>query len=198
MKTIILVMSAIFVLVGGVYLALAVYVGNTATRDTKIKSDVILVLGAHAYDGSSYNPCLVSRVAHAATLYKAKYAPKLLVSGGIDKRRSSVSEAEVMKRIAVSLGVPADDILLESASQSTYENLLFSNPIMQANHFNTAILVTEPFHAYRAAMVARKLGFNFTSSPAVDSVCWLPRKYSSLYFLREPLAVMVYKLQGKL
>ncbi|MCW8409959.1 YdcF family protein [Legionella sp. PATHC035] len=180
-----------------VYSILAVYIITTAEQDQRKKADVILVLGAKAYWANTYNPCLVARVQHAVDLYKARYAPKLLFSGGNDKE-DGTNEAQTMKEIALSLGVPAKDILLESASTSTYENLLFSQPIVQAHHLKTIILVTEPFHAPRALLVAKKFHLDAVSSPAVNSICWTKHKYFSRYFLKEPLAMMLYQMKNKL
>ena len=201
MKTIrkyILIGSLIlFIVLGSLYLSLAFYIGKAANRDTKTRSDVILVLGVKSYHGDTYNPCLVSRMTHAVDLYKAKYAPKILVSGGYDKE-DHISEAETMKKIAVNLGVPSKDILLEASSTSTYENLLFSQKVLKSTRLSSVIIVTEPFHAARTALVAEKLGLKFTTSPATESPCWLPWKYFSFYFLKEPFAVILYKIENKL
>lgn len=197
MKYLTAITALLVVLFGGIYLSTALYVAKTTELDNKTHSDVILVLGAKAYRDNRYNPCLVSRVQHAVNLYKAKYASKLLFSGGVDKE-DNISEANTMKKIAMSLGVPTNDILLESASTSTYENFLFAQKILQSNHLRSVIIVTEAFHSPRAALIAKKLNMNFTVSPVTTSVCWLPRKYFSGYFLKEPLAIMVYKIKNKL
>ena|SRR3989344_7021941 len=187
----------LLILAIGLYLSLAFYVERIANLDTKTGSDAILVLGAKSYHGDSYNPCLVSRVNHAVDLYKAKYAPKILVSGGLDKE-DNVSEAETMKKLAVDLGVSSGDIMLEKSSTSTYENLLFSQKILKSNKLKSVIIVTEPFHAARTALVAQKLNLNYTISPASSSPCWTTWKYFSRYFLKEPFAVIVYKIENKL
>jgi len=187
----------LFIVLGSLYLSLAFYIGKAANRDTKTRSDVILVLGVKAYRGDTYNPCLISRMTHAANLYKAKYAPKILVSGGFDKE-DKANEAETMKKIAVNLGVPSKDILLEASSTSTYENLLFSQKIVKSAHLNSVVIVTEPFHAARTTLVAKRLGLKFTVSPTSTSPCWLPWKYFSFYFLKEPFAVILYKIENKL
>lgn len=97
------------------YFSLAFRIGKEASRDTKTHSDVILVLGAKAYHGSSYNPCLVSRITHAVDLYKTKYAPKILVSGGFD-REDHVNEAETMKKIATQTGTTNEKEALKYTS----------------------------------------------------------------------------------
>jgi uncharacterized SAM-binding protein YcdF (DUF218 family) len=179
------------------YLSLAFYIGVIAESDTKKKSDAILVLGARSYIGGTYNPCLKTRVDHAAALYKEGYAPKIIVSGGND-HEDNANEAETMRKIAMEQGVPKQDILLEKAASSTYENIRLSQPIMKSNKLRSVILVTEPFHIARASLVTQKQGVQHSISPAMKSPCWQPNKYLSKYFLKEPVAVIMYKLQNKL
>jgi uncharacterized SAM-binding protein YcdF (DUF218 family) len=185
------------ILIGIFYLLVAIYVGNVANKDTRSKSDVILVLGAKTLYGNTYNSCLVSRVTHAVDLYKAKYAPKILFSGGTD-REDNINEAKTMKKLAIALGVPSEDILLETRSTSTYENILFSQKILRSLHLKSVILVTDPFHSARAELVSKKLGLSFGISPAATSICWLDFKYFSPFFLKEPIAIIKYKLENKL
>ncbi|MCW8444405.1 YdcF family protein [Fluoribacter gormanii] len=191
--------AGIFILITAIilYSFVAVYVIKNAEKDEKKHADVILVLGAKAYRHNSYNLCLVARVKHAVDLYRANFAPKLLFSGGTDTE-DGANEARTMKKIALSLGVPKEDILLESASTSTYENLLFSKKLLQEKQLQSIILVTEPFHAPRAILVAQKLGLEVFSSPAVQSACWTKNKYLSRYFLKEPLAIIFYKMRNRL
>jgi uncharacterized SAM-binding protein YcdF (DUF218 family) len=193
-----------FIVAGGVgflvfllYFSLAVYVARQAGQDTKVKSDAIVVLGARSFIDGEYNPCLVSRVKHGVDLYKAHYASKLLFSGGNDLE-DGVNEAETMQKIATGLGVSPNDILLEKKSTSTYENFRLSQKILQSNKLHSSIVVTEPFHVARIALVAKKLGFDFSVSPASDSSCWQKNTYFSKYFLKEPLAIILYKLENKL
>lgn len=194
-----LIIGCFFVLALSIslFLSLAIYIGINANNDTKTRSDAILILGAKSYHGHSYNPCLVSRVKHAANLYKAKYAPKIIVSGGLD-REDNVSEAETMKKIAITNGVSSNDILLEPLATSTYENLLFTQKVLQSKKLTSVIIVTEPFHIARAALVAQRLGLKYSASPASTSPCWLPWRYFSKYFLKEPFAIILYKVQNKL
>ncbi|KTD10898.1 membrane protein [Legionella gratiana] len=197
MKIFIQVCIFFLILSAGIYSFLALYIIRNAEKDEKKHADVILVLSTKAYHGNKYNPCLVARVQHAVNLYKTDYAPKLLFSGG-GNIINGKNEAQVMKEIALLLGVAEEDILLESASISTYENLLFSEKIVTAKQFNSIILVTEPFHSPRAILVAQKIGLPVSSSPAIQSICWQNSKYFSSYFLREPLAIIYYKMKNQL
>ena len=180
-----------------VYTSLALYVANSASKDTKKHADAILVLGAGSYINGSYNPCLVARVTHAVDLYKANYASKIVMSGGYDVEEKA-TESLTMKKIAIEQGVSPKDILLESSSTSTYENFAYTAKVLSAAHLKSIIIVTEPYHEARAGLIATKQKYVFTQSPATNSPCWLPNKYVSKYFLKEPIAIMLYKLQNKL
>lgn len=187
----------IFIGIGSLFILLVCVIASRTELDTKVASDMILVLGARIYRGQSYNPCLQARVNHAVDLYLAGYGKKLLFSGGRDKE-DGVIEGEEMKKLAINLGVPQRDILVENKATSTYENLLYAKAIMAANQYTSVIIVTEPFHMPRASWVADKLGIPHTVSPAIDSPCWREGKYLTRYFWKEPFAVIGYKIVNKL
>lgn len=155
-------------------------------------ADVIIVLGARSYKDGNYNPCLVSRVAHGVELHKKGFAQKIIMTGGND-REDNVNEAETMRKIAVELKIASESILLEKKATSTYENLVFSKKIMKDNSLQNAIIVTEPYHSYRAGFTAKKLDMNYTLSPATKS-CSKPHEYFYRVLMREALAVVKYFL----
>lgn len=190
------------------YGALVIYVYHTANQDTKVKSDAIIVLGEAAMGGTScfgprcqhsspsaphYNVCLESRINHAVSLYKNHYASKIVMSGGADKS-DNVNEAETMKTIAMKDGIPGSDILLENQSASTYQNLAFSQKVLNKAGLRSAIIVTDRSTNARAGLVASKLHYKFALSPDSGTSC----THISDYVLREPLAIIYYFISGKL
>ena len=208
MKKFFIILSIIVTFSVLLYAVLLTYIGVMTKQDTKVKSDVVLVLGEGAYGGIScygpicqhgfmphpqYNPCLVARINQAISLYKNHYASKILMSGGTDKE-DNANEAETMEKIAVEAGVPAVDILMEKKSTSTYENLAFSQKILSAAGLHSIIIVTDPFTNARAGLVASKLGYNYSLSPDLNTPC----SHASDYFFREPLAIVAYILSGKI
>lgn len=111
------------------------------------------------------------RMETAVELWRLGYAPYLLFSGAsLDP--ASVSSAEIMKRQAIELGVPASAILVEPNSETTEQNALFVARVMQERGFRTAILVTSPYHQRRASILfARSFapaGLTFRNHPADD------------------------------
>lgn len=198
-----------------IFTALLIYINNKAEQDTKVISDVILVLGGSAIGGIScygpicqhgfvrnpkLNPCLVARVNHAVSLYKDHYAPKILMSGGTDEE-TNVNEAETMKKIATEAGVPEADVFMEKESTSTYENLALSQKIINENGFHNVIIVTDPYANARAGLVASKLHYEYSLSPVVESTCWDQDKnkpFTNRDSRREALALIAYKLLNKI
>jgi uncharacterized SAM-binding protein YcdF (DUF218 family) len=64
-----------------------------------------------------------------------------------------------MASYLIARGFPADRLLLEDRSRNTEENLLFSKAIMEELRPGArATVVTSDFHAFRAALLARRLG----------------------------------------
>lgn len=215
MKKFIILLLLFVIVILIIFISLLLYIGHMAGQDTKVKSDVIMVLGGNAYGGTTcygpicqkkgfvmqhrLNPCLVARVDQAVSLYKEHYAGKILMSGGTDKE-DNVNEAETMQKIATTAGVPASAILLEKKSTSTYENFAFSQQILKDAGLRSVIIVTDPYHNARAALVASKLGYQYTLSPDANSPCWQQDKsnFTNRDSVREVLAIIGYKLLNQI
>lgn len=155
-------------------------------------ADVILVLGASVWPDERPSPILLSRVEAGVALYKQGYAPRIIVSGGLGKLPPS--EAEVMRRVAVSMGVPPDDILMEDQSHSTMANIRNSARIMAAHGWRSVLLVTDPYHEFRACRVAADAGFEVYPAPATDSPGWTIPWLRAYYTIREVFAVIAYEI----
>jgi uncharacterized SAM-binding protein YcdF (DUF218 family) len=84
--------------------------------------------------------------------------PLLIVSGGKgDDER--VPEASAMASYLITRGFPGDRLLVEDRSRNTEENLVFSKAIIDKLRPGArATIVTSDFHAFRAALLARRLG----------------------------------------
>ena len=145
-----------------------------------------------------YNPCVLSRVTHAVSLYKNHYAPKILMSGGTDEDK--INEAEIMKKMAIEAGAPAKDILLEKKSTSTYENFSLSQKILQDAGLHSVIIISEPYHIARAELIASKLGYDYSISPAIESTCWdKDNFFANWNFVKKELwALIGYKLLNRI
>lgn len=171
------------------YLAALGYVVLNMNRNTLQQADVVLVLGSRVYRSGQLNPCLVKRVEEGVEVVRQGWARWLVLSGGVDPEDGTV-EAEAMARIAAQRGLPPERIVLEPKARSTYQNLRFTRQLMKERGWNTVVIVSEPFHLPRAALMARRLGLEFALTPSPHCPQNLPA------FLREPLVLLYYALRG--
>ncbi|MGW6613662.1 YdcF family protein [Streptomyces erythrochromogenes] len=133
----------------------------------KVRGDVdhVVMLGSGLIGGDRVPPLLASRLRKGQQIYEVQLArggrpPVLLVSGGKGSDEK-VAEARAMADWLIAEGVPAEHIVLEDRSTTTEENMLFSRQIMEAHDPGyRCVVVTNNFHAFRAAMLARKTGVN--------------------------------------
>jgi uncharacterized SAM-binding protein YcdF (DUF218 family) len=121
--------------------------------------DCIVVLGHSARPEDSV---MQARVAKGVELYKEGAAACLIMSGRYSfKLRASppaISEAEVMRDFAVSLGVPSEDVLLEYESTDTLSNAYFTKVRFLAPlDWHRVCVVTSEVHAERALWLFRRV-----------------------------------------
>lgn len=159
--------------------------------------DVAIVFGAGIRKGGALSDILADRVRTAAELYQAGRVRKLLMSG--DNRRVGYDEPSAMRDFAVSLGVPARDIVLDYAGFRTYDTCVRASAIFRVR---SAALVSQSYHLPRAlytiAHLPQGLGVPL---PPVDAIAVSAdrRRYAraAWYRVREQLsrAVAVLELQ---
>jgi vancomycin permeability regulator SanA len=143
-----------------------------------------LILGAAVWpDGPS--PALQRRVLHAAGLYHAGRISHLIPCGGLGLYPPT--EAQAMADLLRSTGIPAGHITLEDRSSTTFENLRYALPLLTGPD---VVIVTDRYHAPRAAMVARHFGLNATLSCPSLKGSHLGQQVRS--GLREIPALMLY------
>jgi len=111
------------------------------------KSDVIIVIsGGHG-----------ERVRHAVKLYQEHYADTLLLSGC--PGNNNLNEAIPMRDLAVELGVPPGNIILdvlESHGLGTGVQAVSIREMIKKHQFKSGILVTSNFHTRRAAFIFKR------------------------------------------
>lgn len=120
-------------------------------------ADVIIVLGAGTRrHGEPMPPQAKERVQHSMKLIAEGYAPSMIVAGGVSKH-SGYIEAELMRNYALSQGLSEEKIIAENQSINTLENAVNSLEIMKQNNWHSALVVTSPYHTWRACTIFRKL-----------------------------------------
>ena len=131
---------------------LALY-GNNHTTD--FTEDVVFVLGSGLVD-DEIQPTLKARLEQALLYYENNPHAIFILCGGYGARQT-ISEAYAMANFLIAAGIPADSLILEALSTSTYENFAFATQIL-ANYFPDGFrltIITNNFHMYRAGFLAR-------------------------------------------
>jgi uncharacterized SAM-binding protein YcdF (DUF218 family) len=116
------------------------------------KADAILVLCSH-------DKLVAER---GAQLFLDGWSRLLIFSGGlgaITKDLWTVPEADQFAEIALKMGVPAKDILIENRSTNTGENILFTKKLLAEKGIDPGkfILVQKPYMERRSYATFRKL-----------------------------------------
>lgn len=161
-----------------------------STVDRAQSADAIIVLGSAVYRGERASPSLSARIQRGIDLYRAGYAPHLILSGGVGS--NPPSEAEAMRRIALDSGVPASAIVLEDQSHSTEENLANAKLIMNTRGWRSALIVSAPYHLLRAEIIAGDLGMDARGSPAARDPTSSAAPLHVWYTTRESFALVWY------
>lgn len=145
----------------------AAYIVWVGERDQAAPADVIIVLGAAAYDARP-SPVFAERIRHGIDLYQRGLAKHLIFTGGFGKG-ARFSESQVAQRYALKHGVARQAILIETQSRTTHQNLQQAAVLMKAHGFKRAIIVSDPLHMARALRLAREAGIDALGSSTPTS-----------------------------
>lgn len=156
-----------------------------------VTCDGAIVLGAAAWNDEP-SPVLKARIDHAVWLYENNYVDKIIFTGGRGENAQK-SESEISRDYAVDMNVNPEDILIETKSTITEENIRYAWDIARENYLDTFIIVSDPLHMKRAITMARDRGMTVYPSPTTTSA------YKSIstklpFFFRELFFYIGYKL----
>ncbi|HVE77507.1 MAG TPA: YdcF family protein [Gemmatimonadaceae bacterium] len=177
--------------------ALVVAIVLWGRRDVARRSDAIIVLGAAQYVGRP-SPVFRARLDHGIGLWRRGLAPLLVVTGGRGEG-DTTTEAEVGRRYAVRRGIPESAIIMEGRGRTTSESMRAVATMLGVRSSNRVILVSDPFHMLRLAVLARRFGMDAVPSPTTTSPISDNREQRWKYVLGEsvkvPLALFVERPQ---
>ncbi|GCD10550.1 hypothetical protein Ctaglu_21730 [Clostridium tagluense] len=140
------------------------------------KFDTIIVLGYPGTPDGKPSPIMRERVFKAVELFNKGYANFIICSGG--SVYNKYIEADIMIKLAKSLGVPDSCLVRENKSINTYGNLLNSIDIMRRMNWSSAIVITSPWHLRRSSYLLSK--FNITYVMKKSNY---PKEFSVFYIV---------------
>jgi uncharacterized SAM-binding protein YcdF (DUF218 family) len=149
--------------------------------------EIMVVFGAEAIDGRP-SAELEARLRFAASLYRAALAPAILCSGG---HPGAQSEARVMRRALVAMGLPESDIAIDEEGSSTRRTISAARAHVH-DRAGRAVLVSSPYHVHRIGREANRQGLPAECWPAAVTPVMQHGPSRRRQILREVLATWWY------
>ena len=120
-------------------------------------------------------------------LYEAGKAPQLVFTGGqMPWQSDQEPEGEVLQRLALHLGVPADAVTVSGPAQNTEQESLAVRKLLGPS-VQRIVLVTSAFHMPRAQRLFERAGFVVTPYPVDLRV--IVREITPMDYLPDPGAL---------
>jgi uncharacterized SAM-binding protein YcdF (DUF218 family) len=188
----------------------SMYAPLVVTKDIDAQAIVVLSGGAREASVPGLEPepgeSSLERLVHGVVLYRKLRIPLLFVGGSGDPGRPALQEAEAMARTAISIGIPAKDIQVESSARNTFESAKAVKRLLKNSR---VILVTSAYHMKRSVAFFKKQGFDVVPAPtgyrterrALTGYSLIPRLEnlsSSSFALSEYLSYRWYAMRGEL
>jgi uncharacterized SAM-binding protein YcdF (DUF218 family) len=192
------VLLVLLVLVLAYFAVTTTLVARWMGKDERPKVDAIVVLGAAQYDGRP-SATYEARLEHAVELWRDQVAPLMVFTGGKEEG-DRFTEGGSGARWAIQRGVPARAVLTEERSRTTYQNLAGAKQLLERRDPGAGrhriVVVSDPFHMFRAVKQAADLGMDAYPSPTRTSPLSASRLKLTELVVREDLAIAGWLLGG--
>lgn len=158
--------------------------------------DYVIIHGAGLLSGNRVSKLLADRLDKAIEIYRKDPTPPILIPSGGKGSDEDVSEAEAMAAYLIDKGIPADMIIREDRSTTTFENLENSKAIIESRPGKKdTVLVTSNYHVYRALRYCRKIGLKCTGVGSHVAFYYWPsaliREYIAIHAEKKHLILLV-------
>ncbi len=154
---------------------------------------VAVVLGAQVLPGERASRTLEARVLHAARLYTQGRVVLIIATGGLGEHPPS--EAEIMARILLELGVSEDAILREDRALSTWDSARLVAKMARGLGIGGVLVVTDPLHCIRTVAAFERAGLLAWGEPVYSSPMWRERWRRRGQLVREIGALVWYRIR---
>ncbi|MGN0667080.1 MAG: YdcF family protein [Huintestinicola sp.] len=168
--------------IAGICIIAAVLISVLMARRFNVLPDTpqtVIVLGCRVKE-SGPSLMLTKRI-DAAYKYLCDNPEVICIPSGGKGEDEPISEAQCIRDTLVKKGISPDRIIMESRSENTYQNIMYSGRILdELGMKRSAVVITSEFHQLRASMIARKQGFTAYSKSSRTLPLLLPS-----YWIRE-------------
>lgn len=168
------------------------YIHAFGLTDYRRPAAAIVVLGARVYEDGTPSEALRERVETGVELFRAGMAPVLVMSGGVG--REGHDEAAVMRQIALHMGVPDAQIVVDSEGNNTEATLVNARRWLEPRGGGRVLVVSHYHHLARVKLLGQRHGLACFTVPADEGATRLAG--TPYYVLREAAALAFYYLRG--
>lgn len=152
------------------------------------------------------------RIIQTIDLYKSKKIEKIIISGGYgDLEKNQQPEAVLLRKYLIKVGIPEEDIFVDSLSSNTHENAVNTEQIITSTSLKGRfLLITSAIHMKRAVACFVKEGVKVDVYPTNKLVgarknewhSYLKPTFQNMMlwdeYLHEWVGYQMYKLMGYL
>jgi uncharacterized SAM-binding protein YcdF (DUF218 family) len=139
-------------------------INRVAAQDEVRPADAIAVFGAAEYSGRP-SPVLHARLDHAVELYRKGIAPLVITLGGGSDLDSGMTEGGVGRDYLLANGVPNEQIIPETESVDTEQQVTRLAEIARERHLNSIVVVSDGTHLFRIRKLCEDAGLIVYTSP---------------------------------
>jgi vancomycin permeability regulator SanA len=189
------IISFILLLIIVIPLYVAGSIWYSARNAQPAKSDLILVMGAAQFDGRP-SDILKQRLEQALITYNLGLAP-VIYTVGAGAPGDRTTEAAASRNWLIQNGIAKSKILAVPRGRDTLSST--KNYVTEAKKrgHSSVIIVTDPYHCYRAVTMAKDLDFSASCAPVTKGAASLVNS-GLKYLSRETGAFLAYKTFGQL
>ena len=159
------IISSIFVYFECNLLATLFLARRAGRHIPKYDKDFIIILGCGIREDGTLYPLLRGRADRAINFYKEQLEKTgkkaVFIPSGGQGPDEIMPEGEAIKRYLIEQGIPGEQIMAETRSLNTLQNMQFSKEIIDSNSSDANIAFsTTNYHVFRGGMLASSVGMN--------------------------------------
>ena len=159
------IISSIFVYFECNLLATLFLARKAGRHKPKYDKDFIIILGCGIREDGTLYPLLRGRADRAINFYKEQLEKTgkkaVFIPSGGQGPDEIMPEGEAIKRYLIEQGIPEEQIMAETRSLNTLQNMQFSKEIIDSNSSDANIAFsTTNYHVFRGGMLASSVGMN--------------------------------------
>ena len=157
----------------------------------QVDSDVIIVLGAQVKADGTPSVALERRLTAALETYETD--PQVIICCGAQGINEPAAEGDVMRAWLIDRGVREEDVIAETDSFNTRENLMNAKKIMHERGLSQALVVTSDYHVARALALTKQVGISATGKGSPSKPEYFIKNH-----IREGLSWIKFALESML